>query len=337
MSEHRRAARRSRRPSRRRVIAVLALLGLAGPPAHAEEPLAETPRAGENLRLVLATATPGGGFPAYGEALAAAIREVNPDITLDLRASKGSTENLDLLRSGQVDLGLVQGEYAYEALAGQGAAPAITVVAPVYAAPGLFVVPADGPVTAFTDLRGRPVALGTRSSGLTAMGRTILRGAGLDPEQDIRPILLDHAGDGPAMLRDGRAAALFGGGTGWPGFRAVAQAPGGARFLGPPAGAIPAILAASPSLRRMTVPPATFPGQTEAIETVGSWSFVLGKPGLDPAAVARLVAAIDKAKPALARRLPNERPSDPRDLAAAVPAEWLHPATASYLRQTGQP
>ncbi len=183
MSEHRRAARRSRRPSRRRVIAVLALIGLAGPPAYAEEPLAEKPHAGENLRLVLATATPGGGFPAYGEALAAAIREVNPDITLDLRASKGSTENLDLLRSGQVDLGLVQGEYAYEALAGQGAAPAITVVAPVYAAPGLFVVPADGPVAAFTDLRGRPVALGTRSSGLTAMGRTILRGAGLDPEQ----------------------------------------------------------------------------------------------------------------------------------------------------------
>ncbi len=87
----------------------------------------------------------------------------------------------------------------------------------------------------------------------------------------------------------------------------------------------------------MTVPPATFPGQTEAIETVGSWSFVLGKPGLDPAAVARLVVAIDKAKPALARRLPHERPSDPRDLAAAVPAEWLHPATASYLRQVGQP
>ncbi|MGX7706863.1 TAXI family TRAP transporter solute-binding subunit [Methylobacterium sp. Gmos1] len=290
------------------------------------------PRAAEPLRLVLATATPGGGFPAYGEALAAAIREVDPDLTLELRASKGSTENLTLLRDGRVDLALVQGEYAYDALAGQGA-PAVTVVAPVYAAPGLFVVLAGSPVRSIDDLRGQPVALGTRSSGLTAMGRTVLRGSGLDPEHDIRPILLDHAGDGPAMVRDGRAAALFGGGTGWPGFRTMAEAPGGARFLGPSATAIPAILAASPSLRRITVALGTFPGQKDAIETVGSWSLILGRPGLDPAAVTRLVAAIDEAKPALARRLPHERPSDPRDLKDAVPAAWLHPATAAFLRR----
>ncbi|MGE7414620.1 TAXI family TRAP transporter solute-binding subunit [Methylobacterium tarhaniae] len=291
---------------------------LAGSPAsHAAEP----------LRLVLATATPGGGFPAYGEALAAAIREVDPDLILELRASKGSTENLVLLRDGRVDLGLVQGEYAYEALTGEG----VTVVAPVYAAPGLFVVPADSPVRRIDDLRGRPVALGTRSSGLTAMGRAVLRGSGIDPEHDIRPVLLDQAGDGPAMLRDGRAAALFGGGTGWPGFRTMAEAPGGARFIAPSPASIAAILAASPSLRRMTVPPGTFPRQDATIETVGSWSFILGRPGLGPAAVARLVAAIDKAKPALARRLPHERPSDPRDLKEAVPAGWLHPATAAFL------
>ncbi|UHC15007.1 TAXI family TRAP transporter solute-binding subunit [Methylobacterium currus] len=305
------------------LIAAACIALLAVPPAsHAAEP----------LRLVLATATPGGGFPAYGEALAAAIREVDPDLTLELRASKGSTENLVLLRDGQVDLGLVQGEYAYEALSAQGTPPAVTVVAPVYAAPGLFVLPAESPVRGIDDLRGKPVALGTRSSGLTAMGRTILRGSGIDPEHDIRPILLDHAGDGPAMVRDGRAAALFGGGTGWPGFLAMAEAPGGARFLGPSAAALPAILAASPSLRRITVPPGTFPGQDQAIETVGSWSFILGKPGLDPASAARLVAAIDKAKPALARRLAHERPSDPHDLAEAVPASWLHPATAAFLR-----
>ncbi|MGV2347955.1 MAG UNVERIFIED_CONTAM: hypothetical protein MIO30_29590, partial [Methylobacterium ajmalii] len=101
-------------PSRRRLLAILALIGLALSPARAGEGGQEAPK--EPLHLVLATATPGGGFPAYGEALAAAIREASPDITLELRASKGSTENLDLLRGGRVDLGLVQGEYAYEAL-----------------------------------------------------------------------------------------------------------------------------------------------------------------------------------------------------------------------------
>ncbi|MBY0298254.1 MAG: TAXI family TRAP transporter solute-binding subunit [Methylobacterium sp.] len=293
-----------------------------------------SPRAEEPLRLVLGTATPGGGFPAYGEALAAALREVDPALELARRATTGSSENLVLLREGQVDLALVQGEYAHEALAGPDRA-GLAVVAPVYAAPGLFVVPAASPVRALADLRGRPVALGTRSSGLTAMGRTVLRGAGLDPERDIRPILLDRAGDGPEMVRDGRAAALWGGGLGWPGFRAMAAAPGGARFFGPPAEALDAILALSPSLRRMTVPAGTFPEQAEAIATVGSWSFIIARPGLEDPAVSRLVRAIDRARDALARHLPHERASDPRDLPAAVPAAWLHPATAAFLREAG--
>ena len=294
-----------------------------------------TARAAEGLSLVLGTATPGGGFPAYGAALAATVAEVDPALRLDLRATQGSTENLALLRAGALDLALVQGEYAYDALAAGERAALPTVVAPIDAAPGLFVVPAASPIRRIGDLRGRPVALGTHSSGLTAMGRTVLRGSGLDPERDIRPILLDRAGDGPAMLGDGRADALWGGGVGWPGFRAMAAAPGGARFFGPEPGTIDAILALSPSLRRMPVPAHTFPAQDAAIETVGSWSFVLARPGLPDEAVARLVRAIDRGKEALARRFMQGAGSDPRHLVEAVPGAWLHPATAAYLRGVG--
>lgn len=293
-------------------------------------------RAAEGLRLVLGTATPGGGFPAYGEALAAAVAEIDPALTLELRPTKGSSENLDLLKAGALDLALVQGEYADAALAAEGDRAALpTVVAPIDAAPGLFVVPAASPVRRIADLRGRPVALGTHSSGLTAMGRTVLRGSGLDPEHDIHPILLDRAGDGPGMLRDGRAAALWGGGVGWPGFRTMAAEPGGARFFGPEPGAIDAILALSASLRRMRVPADTFAGQAEPIETVGSWSFIMARPGLDPEAVARLLRAIDRGKAGLARRFVLGAGSDPRNLVEAVPAAWLHPATAAFLREAG--
>lgn len=312
---------------RRRSLLAAALLATL--PRHAS-------RAAESLRLVLGTATPGGGFPAYGAALAATVAEVDPALALELRPTGGSTENLALLKAGALDLALVQGEYAEAALAADGDRAALpTVVAPIDAAPGLFVVPAASPVARIADLRGRPVALGTHSSGLTAMGRTVLRGSGLDPEHDIRPILLDRAGDGPGMLRDGRAAALWGGGVGWPGFRTMAEEPGGARFFGPELGAIDAILALSPSLRRMSVPAGTFAGQAGAIETVGSWSFILARPGLGPEPVARLLGAIDRGKAILGRRIVLGAGSDPRNLAGAVPAGWLHPATAAFLRETG--
>ncbi|MBE7245457.1 MAG: C4-dicarboxylate ABC transporter substrate-binding protein, partial [Actinomycetospora chiangmaiensis] len=111
--------------------------------------------------------------------------------------------------------------------------------------------------------------------------------------------------------------------------------PGGARFFGPAPEAIPKILGLRASMRRLTVPAGSFRGQDTAIETVGSWSFILARPELDEAAVTRLVRAIDQGRETLARLYPQGRESDPRNLVATVPAAWLHPATAAYLRAVG--
>src|SRR5207247_8527674 len=91
------------------------------------------------------------------------------------------------------------------------------------------------PARTIEDLRGKPVAFGARGSGLVLLARYVLEGLGLDQERDFQAVYLERAGDGPAMVQDGRVAALWGGGVGWPGFTAVAKAPGGARFLVPDA------------------------------------------------------------------------------------------------------
>ena len=309
------------------------LLGMAGlawtTPARAQQPDAA-------LRLTLGTATPGGSFPAFGRALIAAVHEVDPGLVVEPRITKGSTENLQLLRSAQLDLALVQGEYAYDALSSQSSdGVGLQVVAPIDASPGMFVVPASSLIHSVQDLRGRAVALGTRGSGFTIMGRTVLQGSGIDPGHDITPVLLDDAGDGATQVLDGRAAALWGASLGWPGFKTLADAPGGARYFGPAPEAIPKILALRASMRRLTVPAGSFRGQDAAIETVGSWSFILARPGLDTGSVTRLVRAIDRGQKTLARLYPQGRESDPRNLVSNVPRQWLHPATAAYLREVG--
>ncbi|QGY01220.1 TAXI family TRAP transporter solute-binding subunit [Methylobacterium mesophilicum SR1.6/6] len=314
---------------RRREL-LLGLIGLAAiSPARAQQPDAA-------LRLTLGTATPGGSFPAFGRALIAAVHEVDPGVVIAPRITKGSTENLTLLRAAELDLALVQGEYAYEALSGQSVNDrSLKVVAPIDASPGMFVVPAESSIRSVQDLRGRPVALGTRGSGFTIMGRTVLQGSGLDPDHDIAPILLDDAGDGATQVLDGRAAALWGASLGWPGFKTLADTPGGARFFGPAPEAIPKILGLRASMRRLTVPAGSFRGQEVAIETVGSWSFILARPELDEAVVTRLVRAIDQGRETLARLYPQGRESDPRNLVSNVPAAWLHPGTAAYLHEIG--
>ena len=86
--------------------------------------VSESAPAAGRTTVTLGTATPGGGFPVYGQAVADTINEV--DATLDVRPrnTKGSTENVPLLEAGSLDLALVQGEVVHEALTGVGRAPA---------------------------------------------------------------------------------------------------------------------------------------------------------------------------------------------------------------------
>src|SRR6185436_18369459 len=98
----------------------------------------------ERSPLILGTATPGGGFAVYGQALVETLAQSDPELKIELRATKGSTENIPMLEAGKLDLALIEGTIAYEALAGIGRAPAnLSVVAAMYSSAGMFVVRAD--------------------------------------------------------------------------------------------------------------------------------------------------------------------------------------------------
>ncbi len=148
------------------------------------------------------------------------------------RNTKGSTENIPLLEAGTLDIALVTGEPAYEAFEGIGRPrSALKIITAMYSTAGMFAVAGDSPARTIADLKGKPVAFGAKGSGLTILSRYVLDGLGLDQLKDFQAIFLDKAGDGPAMVLDGRAAALWGGGVGWPGFAAVAEK--GGRFIAP--------------------------------------------------------------------------------------------------------
>jgi uncharacterized protein len=285
--------------------------------------------------VTLATATPGGGFPVFGQAFADAIHAADPSLEIRQRNTKGSTENIPLLERGEVDLGLVQGEAAHEALAGVGRAPAdLRILAAMYSSPGMFVVRGDSPYRAIADLQGQPVAFGARGSGLVILSRYVLDGLGLDQQKDFQAIFLDAAGDGPAMVLDGRAAALWGGGIGWPGFEAVAKA--GGRFIAPSAAEIARIRAKHAFLKPLTIAAGSYPGQDRAIDSVGSWSFVMARPTLGDDVAYRLARALHRAEADIARRLPQASETTSANTAAAAPrAELIHPGVVRHLKEIG--
>jgi uncharacterized protein len=322
-----------------RVTIVLCILGLALRSGAATAQTGDTaiPIPTQPITISLGTATPGGGFPLYGNAFAAVMNAADPGLAIVPRNTRGSNENIPLLEQGALDLALVAGEPAYEAFAGIGRAPVrLKILTAIYSNPGLFVVRADSPYHTIRDLVGQPVAFGAKGSGLPILSRYVLDGLGLKQDEDFKSVYLDRAGDGPAMVADGRVAALWGAGIGWPGFAAVASSPSGARFIAPEADEIARIRTRHAFLKPLTVPANSYPGQTAPIDSLGSWSFVLTRADLPDDVAYRLAKTLHSAAPEFCRQLPQACETTAANTVAAAPKpELIHPAVMRYFREIG--
>ncbi len=293
--------------------------------------------ANDKLAVILGTATPGGGFPVYGAAFAETINQVDPSLNVQPRNTKGSTENIPLLEAGKLDIALVQGEVAHEIFSNTGIPSAkLKIITAMYSTPGMFAVRADSPYRSIRDLIGKPVAFGAHGSGLVILARYVLDGIGLDQDRDFKAIYLNAAGDGPAMVNDGSAAALWGGGLGWPGFETVAKSPTGARFIAPTADEIKSILAKYSFLRPLTIPAGSYPGQISPLSSVGSWSFVLARSTLSDDVAYRLARALHRGESTLGARLIQARETTAINTIAAAPQrDLIHPGVLRYFREIG--
>ena len=76
-----------------------------------------------------------------------------------------------------------------------------------------------------------------------------------------------------------------------------------------------------------------FPGQAAAIPSVGSWSFVMVRPGLPNEVAARLARALHKAEAVPSQQLAE---TTARNTLGAVPSlAVVHPGVVAYYREAG--
>lgn len=314
------SGRTSRHLGRRAALCLAAGL-LPGRPASAQVP------------LKLATSTPGGGLSAFADALVAELAKVDAGLSVAPQHTAGSAENLRLLGNGTADLAIVAGETATNAL-GTEASP--MVLAALYGTPVMFAVRGDSPHRDIASLRGQPILWGASGSNFLVIARQVMGGLGLDPERDFSAVFVSRMTDAPTMVLDGRVAALWGGGAGWPAFAAVAASPQGARFIAPSAEEQERIVQAHPSLRRMSLPAGSYPGQPGAISSVGTWVYLLGRRDLPEDVAHRLARGLHRAQPDLSRRVPQAAEMTPANTAAATPDPgMIHPGARRYLQEAG--
>lgn len=291
------------------------------PPTASEPTPAERP-------IVLGTSTPGGGFALYGETLERVLNRRAGRVLLRAKPSRGTAENVTLLERGEIDAALIQGTSASE-LFQQGPTSVLRVLFAMYPSPGMLAVPAASPLRRLDDVAGRRVVLGVRTSGLVTLGRQVFAGIGLDIDRDLTALYVEQAAASPRLVLAGDAVGLWGAGEGWPGFTQLAQAPGGARFIGPTAEQIVRITAAYPLLKAMTVPTGTYPGIDVPLATVGSVNLILVRADFDDLRAAAFIEAMRASAADLAAALPQAAFSTLANTRASAPsAAWLHGAVA---------
>lgn len=152
-------------------------------------------------RVVMATGGVDGAYHAFAQRYAAYL--AREGITLELRSTAGSVENLQLLRSGEVSLALVQGGVDE----GVGDGPALVSLGSVYYEPLWLFRRSDLAVSRLSQLTGLSVAVGPEGSGTRALATRLLRDNGLSDEAAWRALGGRTAAD--ALLAGEVDAAFF--------------------------------------------------------------------------------------------------------------------------------
>lgn len=160
-------------------------------------------------KLTLSTGSHSGVYQRYGVLLREALAQDMPDVSIDLRTSEGSQENLERVASGEADFTIATADavakYKREGLPG---ADRLRGCARLYDDYVQLVVPRDSPVKSVRDLKGKAVGVGQGGSGIRLVAERLMKAAGLDPERDISP-LPSGINVAPGQLEKGTIDAFF--------------------------------------------------------------------------------------------------------------------------------
>lgn len=245
--------------------------------------------------LIIAGGSPDGEYARVAQLLAA---ELIAEGTLSNAVqSRGSKENLELLRAGKVDIVLVQNNVAARALLGGEPFAALgphydlQALASLFPEPLHLVVAADSPIGSVQDLVGKRVDIGNPGSGSYLNAVALLAAAGIDPAE-LGAVYETGLAGGLELLDRGEADAVIAT-IGAPA-RALQQAAAQGRIRLLPLGAELRDLLTREGTGYVPIelPASTYPGQREPVPTVAVTALLASGEALPKADVDRVLTAL---------------------------------------------
>ena len=163
------------------------------------------------MAIRIGTSERDGTFHSQGCALKAILRrEARLGPIEVLESTSASVDNARRLQAGEIELGFMASNWIGRAKRGEApfAEPVdLRMAAPMNAGPLFFIARAGSPIRAVSELRGKRVAVGLRTSGMVQHVHAIFGALGLR-FSDFTPVYLDFAA-GADALAAGEVDAQF--------------------------------------------------------------------------------------------------------------------------------
>ncbi|HHY08681.1 MAG TPA: TAXI family TRAP transporter solute-binding subunit [Corynebacteriales bacterium] len=146
------------------------------------------PRENWPRNVPIGAATPGGGMFVGASALASVLQQVFPELNATVEVTGAAVENSQLLEAGEIPIGMVTTEIAWEAYNGKGVFEGkpkhrqLRTLLPGYSNCQVFVTDVDYGFTSIRDLDGKIVATGSKGSSNEQIGKRIIECLGINPK-----------------------------------------------------------------------------------------------------------------------------------------------------------
>ena len=245
-------------------------------------------------RMMFGTGGTAGTYYSYGGVIAQYITNYTGNKVTAV-STGGSKVNIQSIQDGDFQLGFTQSDvmaYAWDGVKSfeqDGATHDFRVLGGLYAET-VQLVTMDPEITSVEDLRGKSVSIGAAGSGTYFNAIDVLNAAGISLD-DIHPQYQSFE-DSKESLKDGKIDAAF----------IVAGAPttaitelattNGVYLINIDGELRDEILEACPYYTALEIPADTYPGQTQAVDTITVKATVIVSAALDEETVYRMTAAI---------------------------------------------
>ncbi|MDP3540721.1 MAG: TAXI family TRAP transporter solute-binding subunit [Azonexus sp.] len=155
-------------------------------------------------RIVITTGGESGAYYQFAQRYATIL--ARDGVTLEVRTSAGSLENIDRLKKDEAQIGFVQGGVIAPADDGEEEDSGLLSLGSVFYEPVWVFYRGDKPLTRLTELRGKRIAIGQEGSGVRQLAQQLLAANEIPAGGHLVPLSGLKAAE---ELQQGRIDAAF--------------------------------------------------------------------------------------------------------------------------------